>query len=161
MANWQKKLVINPVKQMLGRGATPERLAWSLAVGVVVGVNPLLGSTTLVTLALAGTFRLNVVASQLMNHLAYPLELLLFPVFVASGSMVFSTGRLPLGGQALWDAVRQHPWDTTLVLWRWEWHALVVWAAFAAVMLPALAMGLRPVLAHMLGRMNRERAVLS
>ncbi len=45
------------------------------------------------------------------------------------------------------------------MLWRWEWHALVVWAVFAAVMLPALAMGLRPVLAHIAGKMNRERVV--
>ncbi len=166
MADWLKRGPVNPIKRfmepikkMLRKGATPEQLAWSLAVGMVVGVNPLLGSTTLVTLALAGTFRLNVVASQLMNHLAYPLELLLFPVFVASGSMLFSTGRLPLERQALWAAARQHPWNTTLVLWRWEWHALVVWAVFAAVMLPALAMGLRPVLAHIAGKMNRERVV--
>jgi hypothetical protein len=32
------------------------------------------------------------------------------------------------------------------VLWVWEWHALVVWAAFAAVAVPAIAFGMRPVL---------------
>ena len=38
---------------LLRLGADPDTLAWSLALGVVVGVNPLLGSTTLVALGLA------------------------------------------------------------------------------------------------------------
>jgi hypothetical protein len=105
-------------------GASPEKLAWSLAVGVVVGVNPLLGSTTLLALGLAGIFRLNVVASQVGNHAMYPVEIALFPVFIKLGSMLFVTEKLPLAGKELWEAVRRHPWNTTKVLWRWEWHAL-------------------------------------
>jgi uncharacterized protein (DUF2062 family) len=137
-------------------GATPERLAWSLAVGIVVGVNPLLGSTTLVALGLAAAFRLNFAASQLSNHAMYPLELAMFPVFVKLGSFLFGTARLPWEPKQLWVVARAHPWDTTRVLWLWEWHALVVWAAFAAVALPAIGLGMQPVLAHMQERMGRK-----
>jgi len=70
---------------LLRKGADPDKLAWSLALGVVVGVNPLLGSTTLVALGLASVFRLNLVASQVGNHAMYPVELLLFPVFIKVG----------------------------------------------------------------------------
>jgi uncharacterized protein (DUF2062 family) len=146
VASWIHRRVVIPVLALLRMGATPERLAWSLAVGVVVGVNPLLGSTTLLALALAAAFRLNVVASQLSNHLMYPLELAMFPVFVKLGSVVFRTARMPWGRQELWVAARAHPWGTTKVLWVWEWHAMVVWAAFAVVAVPAIALGLRPVL---------------
>jgi uncharacterized protein (DUF2062 family) len=135
-----------PVLALLRMGATPERLAWSLAVGVVVGVNPLLGSTTLLALGLAAAFRLNLAASQLGNHAMYPVELAMFPVFVKLGSVVFRTARLPWGREELWAAARLHPWATTRVLWVWEWHALVVWAAFATVALPAIGFGMRPVL---------------
>ncbi len=158
MDNLTQRWVSGPVGGLLRRGATPERLAWSLAVGVVVGVNPLLGSTTLVALALAGVFRLNLVASQLGNHLMYPVELALFPMFVKVGSLLFATERLPLDGRALWERVRLHPWDTTRALWLWEWHALVVWAAFAAVAVPSIAMALRPVLSHMQQRLNAKAA---
>jgi len=151
-ASIAQRWVVQPLRQLLCMGATPERLAWSLAVGVVVGVNPLLGSTTLVALAAAGAFRLNLVASQLGNHLMYPLELALFPVFVELGSRMFATQRLALGGGALWAAVRQHPWQMTQALWGWEWHALVVWAVFALVAAPVLAVGLRPVLERMAQR---------
>jgi len=155
MATLLQRWVIRPVTGLLRRGAEPEKLAWSLALGAVVGVNPLIGSTTLLALALASVFRLNLVASQVGNHAMYPLEIALFPVFIKLGSLVFATRGLPLNGPALWTAVRQHPWDTTRVLWLWEWHALVVWAVFAMVAMPAIALALRPVLEKMQRRMAK------
>jgi len=142
---------------LLRHGADPDKLAWSLALGVVIGVNPLLGSTTVVVLALAAVFRLNLVASQVGNHAMYPVQLLMFPVFIKLGSVVFSTEKLPLEGKALWVAVKHHPWATTRLLWSWEWHALVVWVVVAAVALPAIAMGIRPVLEKMARRVKRRQ----
>lgn len=159
MGNLWQRCVIRPVKGLLRAGLTPEKLAWSLAAGVVVGVNPLLGSTTLVALGVAAALRLNVVASQVGNHAVYPLELALFPVFVKLGSVLFATERLPLDGKQLWWAVRHHPWDTTRVLWLWEWHALVVWAVFAAVAIPLLALVFTPALTKMHRRLNRAVTV--
>jgi uncharacterized protein (DUF2062 family) len=124
--------------QLLRAGATPSGLAWSVAVGFAIGVNPLLGSTTLLALAAVPVFRLNLVASQLACHLSYPLELLLFPVFIELGDRAFHSPRMPVHGHALLEAVRHHPWDTTRLLWTWEWHALVVWAVAAAVVVPLL-----------------------
>jgi uncharacterized protein (DUF2062 family) len=147
---------VNPVMGLLRRGADPDMLAWSLALGVVVGVNPLLGSTTLVVLALAAVFRLNIVASQVGNHAVYPLEILLFPVFIKVGDLVFRTEKLPLEGHELWYAAKHHPWHTTRLLWRWEWHALVVWAIFAVVAMPAIAMGIEPVLRKMAKRVRQN-----
>lgn len=152
---WQR-WIVNPVLGLLKMGADPNRLAWSLALGVVVGVNPLLGSTTLVALGLASLFRLNLVASQVGNHAVYPLEWLLFPVFIKLGDVIFGTQKLPLSGHALWLAVKHHPWDTTRLLWSWEWHALVVWAVFAAVAMPLIAKGTEPVLRKMSARVERN-----
>jgi hypothetical protein len=143
---------------LLRMGADPDRLAWSLALGLVVGVNPLLGSTTLVALGLASLFRLNLVASQVGNHAVYPLEILLFPVFIKLGDVIFGTDKLPLQGHDLWYAAKHHPWHTTRLLWRWEWHALVVWAIFAAVAMPLIAMASEPVLRKMAKSVGRGQA---
>jgi uncharacterized protein (DUF2062 family) len=159
MASLVQRWVVLPVKGLLKMGASPERLAWSLALGVVVGVNPLLGSTTLLALGLAALFRLNVVASQVGNHAMYPFEIALFPVFIKLGSLLFGSEKLPLQGKKLFDALKSHPWDTTRILWRWEWHALVIWAMFAAAALPALALGLRPLLEKMQQRIQRRQSV--
>jgi len=161
MASVIQRVVVQPVKRLLRMGATPERLAWSLAVGLVVGVNPLLGTTTLLVLGLAAVFRLNMVASQVGNHAMYPVEIAMFPVFIKLGSIVFATERLPIEGSHLLAAAKQHPWDTTRLLWSWEFHALVVWAVFAAVLLPMLGFGLRPVLEHMQQRMRRQSVPVS
>jgi len=150
---------VGPVLQLLRYGATPERLAWSIAVGVVIGVNPLLGSTTALALVVASALRLNVVASQFGNHLMYPVELLLFPVFIRLGSLLFRTKGLPLDLRAIVSAIKLHPWDTTRLLWTWEWHALIVWAMFAAVATPVLKMALKPVLEKMLDRLHHEPVV--
>ena len=140
---------------LLKMGANPDKLAWSLALGVVVGVNPLLGSTTVVALGVAAAFRLNLVASQVGNHAVYPLEILLFPVFIKLGDVLFGTEKLPLAGKALWHAAKHHPLETTRLLWTWEWHALVVWAMFAAVAMPAIALGSEPVLRKMAERVRK------
>lgn len=139
---------------LLQTGSDPKRLAWSLALGLVVGVNPLLGSTTVAALALASALRLNLVASQVGNHVVYPLEWMLFPVFIKMGSVVFATRGLPVGVEGLMQNAARHPWETTRLLWMWEWHALMVWALFAVVAMPLLALTLRPVLERMAKRIR-------
>jgi hypothetical protein len=79
MLRFVQRRVVKPLLDLLRMGATPERLAWSIAAGVLIGINPVLGSTTVLAIAVASVFRLNYVASQVGNHLVYPLELLLFP----------------------------------------------------------------------------------
>lgn len=154
-----QKRVMQPVLELLRIGATPHGLAWALAVGVVVGINPLLGSTTVIALALAGCFRLNVVASQIGNHVVYPLELLMFPVWIKLGSVIFGTPGIPLNRSALMDAVRHHPWETTRKLWMWEWHALAVWAVCGAIAVPLLQMALLPPLRKMVERLHNEPVI--
>ena len=137
--------VVSPLLDILRMGCSPRRLAWSVAIGLVLGLNPLLGSTTFVSLATAGIFRLNLVASQLAAHLVYPLEVALFFVFIRLGNRIFHTGHMPLHREAILSAFRHHPWHTTQLLWRWEWHALVVWAVAAILFAPLLANILIPI----------------
>jgi uncharacterized protein (DUF2062 family) len=147
--------LIAPMVHLLGMGCSPRKLAWSIAAGLLVGINPLLGSTTLVALVLAAVFRLNLVASQIANHIVYPLQLALFLVFIRIGDTVFHTGKLPMGRHELFHAARHHPWATTKELWTWEWHALIVWAVFAAVATPIVALILRPMLERLHTRFHR------
>ncbi len=150
--------VISPVIHLLRMGASPRKLAWSLAVGVAVGINPLLGSTTLVCLVVAFCLRLNLVASQITNHLVYPLQLAMFFVFLDLGDRVFRTGKLPLGREALLAGMRHHPLMTTRMLWMWEWHALVVWSVVALLGTPILVALLTPALKGLLAGLHAEQS---
>lgn len=154
---WAFRRIALPVLGMLRLGASPERLAWSLALGVVIGINPVLGSTTLVCLALASVLRLNIAASQLANHLVYPLELMLLVPFLRLGALVFRSGSLPLSPSELLHQARTRPMALTRELWVWELHALLAWLLLAAVVAPAIALALTPLLGRMQARVEQHR----
>jgi len=151
---WFYRRTVLPILALLRIGATPEQLAWSIAVGLFIGINPLLGSTTVACLAIAGLFRLNVAASQIANHVVYPLQLLLFIPFLRLGTRLFGTAPLPLKPAQIMDAAKHHPLDLIRELWRWEWHALAVWAIVAAVMIPLVALAATPLFRHLLKRVK-------
>ena len=152
--------VVLPVLALLRMGASPRKLAWSIALGLVIGVNPLLGSTTLVCLGLALLFRLNLPASQLANHLMYPVEVALLYPFLRFGAFVFQTGPIPLAPKTLFAEVRSHPWTLIKSVWLWEWHALALWALLGIILLPVIAAVLTLVLERMLVRAEAHHAAL-
>lgn len=139
-----------PLLALLRMGVSPETLAWSFATGVVIGINPLLGSTTILCLAIAIAFRLNLVASQLGNHIVYPLELLLFIPFLRAGRVLFRSPPVPLAPHDILQAARNHPIALVKQLWMWEWHALVIWAIVSTITLPLLALLLTPLMRRLM-----------
>jgi uncharacterized protein (DUF2062 family) len=141
--------VLAPLHHLLLMGIGPRHLAWSLAAGIVIGVNPLIGSTTVFTLVAALLFRLNLIASQIANHVVYPLQFLLLFVFLRAGDLLFHTEPLPFRRRDLLH-LAYHPIRTTRLLWHWEWHALIVWALFAMVAAPLIASLLTPALRRLL-----------
>ena len=153
-----QRRVITPLIHLLRMGASPRRLAWSLAIGLAVGINPLLGSTTVACLIVAFGLRLNLVASQITNHLVYPLQLALFVVFMDAGDRLFLTGGLPLDRHELLEAMRHHPLSTTRMLWSWEWHALIVWLLFALLLTPVAVAILTPLLRGLLVKLQADPA---
>ena len=138
-------------------GATPQRLAWSIAAGLLIGINPLIGTTTLLCLAAAFVLRLNLVASQVANHVMFPLELALVIPFIRLGSWLFHTTAMPLSPRLFLLAVRTAPLALTRALWQWEWHAFVVWAGITLVAAPLIALILTPVLRRLLTRVERHQ----
>ncbi len=134
--------VVRPLLRLLRGGISPKRLAWSIAVGIVIGINPAIGITTVVVILIALLFRLNQVASQVGTHVVAPLQWLLFLPFMQAGVYLFHTRRLPLDRRQL-EHLSHHPLKLIRDIWQWEWHALLIWAVIAAVLCPVLAIYLR------------------
>jgi uncharacterized protein (DUF2062 family) len=155
--NWIYRRVALPILALLRMGASPEKLAWSIAAGLLIGINPILGSTTLLCLAIAFVFRLNLAASQIGNHVVYPLELVLIIPFIHIASRVFHTAPMPLSANELLHAAREHPLALSRQLWLWEWHAFVLWAILAVVAIPVVAFALTPILRKLLARVERHQ----
>jgi uncharacterized protein (DUF2062 family) len=154
---WFYRRVALPILALLRMGASPRRLAWSIALGAMIGICPLLGSTTLLCLAIAFLLRLNLAASQLANHVMYPVQLVLVIPFLQLAARLFGTGPLPFSPRTLFADARTHPVSLIERLWTWEWHALIVWSALVVVVAPLLAALLRPLLERMLERVERHQ----
>ena len=148
--------LLRPLLRQLRGGVTPRRLAWSLALGIVIGINPSVGITTLLVILLAWTFGLDQIASQVGAQVMTPLHLLLFIPFIQLGVHLFHTRGLPMTRQQI-EHLSHHPWRLIRNIWQWEWHALIVWGVVAAVAMPVLALYIRRALVLL---MRRHRTLL-
>jgi uncharacterized protein (DUF2062 family) len=148
--------ILRPLLRQLRGGVTPRRLAWSLALGMVLGINPSVGVTTFLVIMLAWMFGLNQVASQIGVHAMAPIHLLMFIPFIELGVHLFHTRRLPLDRKQI-EHLSHHPLRLVRDIWQWEWHALIVWGVVAAVVMPLLAMYIRRGLVLM---MRRHKALM-
>jgi len=131
-------------------------MAWSLALGMVIGINPSVGLTTLLVILLATIFGLNHIASQIGTHVVAPFHLLLFIPFIELGVHLFHTRRLPMTRRQF-EHLTHHPLRLVQSIWQWEWHALIVWGIIAAISMPVLAHYIRRALVILMRR-NRIAA---
>lgn len=74
---------------LLSSGLTPHKLALTVALGVSLGILPLLWGTTLLCAGVAFLFGLNQGGIQIVNYLAYPLQLALLVPFYRLGARLF------------------------------------------------------------------------
>ena len=149
--SWARRRLLAPVLAQLRQGVTPEKLAWSLALGLGLGCFPALGVTTFLCLAAGALFRLNQPALQLVNYLAYPLQLALLIPFLQAGQRLFGQPALALtltrlqaelAAQGARAVIGSYALATV--------RGIVVWALVAPPLLLALRLVLRPLIARLL-----------
>ena len=119
--------LIAPIIALLTQGVTPEKIALSLAVGLVLGIFPLLGSTTLLCTLAALIFHLNLPAIQLVNYLVYPLQLFFLVPFIRMGEMLFRAVPLRLSLAQMLAIARADLPHAVSILWLAGVHAMSAW----------------------------------
>src|SRR5499433_449831 len=88
--------LVRPVLDLLRQGVTPEKLALSIALGLALGVFPVLGATTALCALAALILRLNLPAIQIVNYFVYPLQIALLLPFFRLGERLFHAPHLPI-----------------------------------------------------------------
>ena len=138
--------IVRPILDLLLQGITPEKIALSIAFGLVLGVFPALGWTTLLCLFVALRLRLNVPAMQLVNYLAYPLQLMLLVPFIRAGEVLFRAPRLSLSLPQIFAMIHAGVWQAIKALWVATLHAIAAWALIAPLAVYSIYRLLAPVL---------------
>lgn len=143
---WRRRL-LDPILAQLRLGLTPDRVAWTLAVGTACSLFPFLGLTTLLNAAVGFAFRLNQVILQTLNQLLGPLQLVLILVYIRLGEWLWSAPPQPLSIPAM---LRRFEEAGVAQFFR-EFglaglHALTAWAVTSPLLVALLHFALRPVL---------------
>lgn len=96
MTDAKGKLLSTPMRRLLREvlhsGLTPHKLALTLCLGIAIGVLPAPWGATVLCIICGHCFRLNHVALQSVNYLAYPLQIALFIPFCLLGAKLFPWG---------------------------------------------------------------------
>jgi uncharacterized protein (DUF2062 family) len=127
--------VVAPIVALLPQGITLEKIALSLAFGIVLGIFPVLGSTTVLCAVAALVFGLNLPAIQLVNYLIYPMQLFLLVPFIRMGEKLFRVAPLPLSLGQILTMVRTDLPHAVATLWRTEVHAISAWLLIGPVVI--------------------------
>ncbi|MGD1106067.1 MAG: DUF2062 domain-containing protein [Terracidiphilus sp.] len=148
---WRRKIV-RPIVALLRQGLRPEKLSFTIALGITLGVIPVLGSTVLLCALAAIAFRLNVAAIQLVNWLVYPFQLALLIPFYRIGGWMFKTPPSQLSVVHILALIRSNVFQAVANLWTVTVHALAAWLVLGSIATGLLYLVLVPVLCRMRDR---------
>lgn len=136
MRKFFRHKVIDPIGKLLRQGISPEKIALGVAISLVISIFPVIGATTGLCAIAAIVLRLNLPVMQIVNYLAYPLQIALLIPFFHFGALLFGVEPLPLSGSELITMFKADFWDAIGQLWDTTMRAIVAWCL---ICLPAMA----------------------
>ncbi|HPJ94670.1 MAG TPA: DUF2062 domain-containing protein [Deltaproteobacteria bacterium] len=146
MRRYITRKVVVPIVQLLRQGITPEKVSLSIAWGVVIGIFPVIGATTLLCTILALVLRLNLPVIQLANWLVYPLQLVLVAPFFVAGAYLFGSEPFTQDARELIVLFQDDLLSAVVLLKDIILDAVLVWLCVAPVGIIGMYLILRPVM---------------
>lgn len=144
-----KTRLVDPILHLLTQGITPKKIALSVAIGVVVGCFPLLGTTTTLCTIAALVFGLNLPAIQIVNYLVYPLQLFLLIPLIRLGEAMMRAQPQPLSAHVIIVYAKAGPRLALSRLGAAALHAVAGWLIVAPIALVLIYAALVPVISRM------------
>jgi len=130
---------LKPFIQLLRQGVSPEKIVLTIALGIVLGVTPVLGSTMLLCTFAA---------------VVYPLQFILLIPFYRLGAWMFrgDASAISLGGVTA--LIREGVGQAIQTLWVVTMHALLAWLVLGVVTLAILYAMLVPLVRQLWRRVH-------
>lgn len=137
MGNFLRKRLLDPIVALLTQGITPQKIALSITIGAIVGVFPVMGTTTVLCTVAAAALRLNLVAVHTIHYAMTPVQILLIIPFVRVGERLVGAAPQPLSISDSMALIKQGALHAAIVLWSATVHAMLGWLVIgpAAILL--------------------------
>jgi uncharacterized protein (DUF2062 family) len=153
-----KKRVDAVILQQLTQGLSPEKLALTIAVGLCIAINPVIGTTTIGCFVAAWALRLNQPVIQVINWFSYALQLLLIFPFVRLGEWIFRAPPERRSFAELAALMKADPLGSLAMLSSTIGHAVVAWLLVAPLIVGAVYFGTLPLIRAAAARLAAARA---
>lgn len=144
-----KKKLIDPIISLLKQGITPEKVALCIALGVMLGVFPVIGSTMILCTIASLSLKLNLPLIQLVSYLVYPLQILFLIPFIRIGEKVLNVEPFPISIEALYNMIKTDIVQTIITFWDATMHGIFAWSLFAPFVIAAIYFISLPILKRM------------
>lgn len=147
-SGWRRWLIA-PIKAQLMQGMTVERVSWTIALGVVLGVFPIMGSTTLVCLLAGWVLNLNQALLHVFKTAVYPLHLALILVFIRLGERIYGAPLIAFSIPQLLARFKQDPLQFARDFGMAAWHGVSAWLLIAPLAALLIKMAVIPVVSRL------------
>lgn len=134
---------------MLKEGMSLKKISLSLALGVGLGIFPVLGMTTLLCTFAAFALRLNLPAIQVVNFMVYPLQIILLAPFYGTGSWLFGKEGWHMISENMIESIQNDLWGSIANFWDLTLYAVFTWLIVSPFLILLLYSVLKPVIGSM------------
>ncbi len=141
---WRRRLV-RPIVEQLTQGGSPRKIALTLALGVALGVFPIIGATTLLCVIVGAALKVNQPVIQAANWAAAGAQLPLILLFVRVGESVVGAEPMPVVPSELVAAFHASPSAFLRRFGVSGLHGILGWALLAPVTVAAAFACLAPL----------------
>jgi uncharacterized protein (DUF2062 family) len=138
--------IIQPIVNQLKRGITPEKLSWTIALGVTLGIFPIMGSTSVVCFIAGYFFKLNQAILHLFKSLTYPLHLALILVFIRLGQQLNGVALIKFSIPQMMGQFKDDPAEFGRDFGMAALYGIEAWAISALILIPLLRIISLPLL---------------
>jgi len=144
--------VVRPVVQQLTQGTSPRKIAQAIAWGLTLGIFPIIGSTTLLSLIVGVPLKLNQPILQAFKTLATPAQWALVLGFYRAGEWLFSAPHVSIHIPSMIERFFAEPGPFFRDYGMTALYGIAVWCLMA----PVLIIGLRTVSQALVERVARK-----
>lgn len=147
-----QRWVVGPVVQQLTQGTSPSKIAQAIAWGIAIGIFPIIGSTTLLSLIVGIPMKLNQPILQAFKTIATPLQWALVLGFYRAGEWLFNAPHVSIHIPSMIERFFAEPGPFFRDYGMTALYGIAVWCLVA----PILIVGIRVVSQYLVEGLARK-----
>ena len=146
--------VMDPIIQQLTQGTSSSKIAQAIAYGIALGIFPIIGSNTLLTLLVGIPMKLNQPILQAFKTLAYPLQWTLILGFYRAGEWLFNAPHVSIHIPSMIERFFAEPGPFFRDYGMTALYGIAVWCLVAPLLLAVIYYSTRPLIENLAARIS-------